>query len=117
MKRVVRSSLLVLSAASLFLASPAAEAGNLNDQWCASDFRSDSSDFFSHSSFSLSDVGPAWFRNAMPGSRRSFLRAPSVYDREADSTDSFYRYANDIGGLANPFSVMSLTSGSTFVST
>jgi autotransporter-associated beta strand protein len=61
-------------------------------------------------------VGPSWLMNAMPGSHVSYLRSPSIYDRDGDRTDSVYHPA-DIGTLANPFNLMLFSNVSSFVFT
>src|SRR3954469_21088476 len=64
--RPLTPTFVILCAACLLLASPSAEAGNLNDQRFAFELRSDSSDFFlRNSSFLFSDSGPQWFRHAL----------------------------------------------------
>ena len=77
-----------------------AHAGMWNDERYTFDLASYHSDAFFYSS------GPAWLMNAMPLSRISYARAQYSYDRDGDRTDSVYRYASDVGTLANPFNVM-----------
>jgi fibronectin-binding autotransporter adhesin len=69
------------------------------------------SDYFLADSFYHFDrpwlsIGPSWLMNALPGSRLSNLRSPWLYDRNGDRIESVYRYASDVGTLANPFNVM-----------
>jgi autotransporter-associated beta strand protein len=107
--RPLVSARLLLSTFAFLLSTfvPSAQAGVWNEQRYAFDLRSyDSPDFLIlNSSFLL-------FR--LPGSRLSNVRAPYIYDRDGDRIDSVYRYANDVGTLANPFNVMLFNNVATF---
>ncbi|HEX8898511.1 MAG TPA: autotransporter-associated beta strand repeat-containing protein [Chthoniobacterales bacterium] len=107
MIRIVRASLPLLSFASLLATSPDTLAGISNEQRYDFNLRGDaSSDFLNfNSSFFLSDA-PAWLMNALPGSPLSYARAPYLYDRDGDRTESVYRYATDVGTVTNSFKVM-----------
>src|SRR5437899_11702508 len=109
MTRFILSSILLLSVACLLAVSPATRASMWNDEKYTFDLRSyDSPDFFIlNSSFLL-------FR--LPGSRLLSARAPYIYDRDGDRTESVYRYANDVGTLANPFNAMLFNNVSGFTS-
>src|SRR6476659_3099790 len=112
----IRSSILILSLATLVTLSPATRAGMWNDEQYDLNLRSsDSSNFFLQpSSIFLSHAGPAWLMNALPGSRLASFRSPSLFNRDGDRTESIYRYANDVGTLANPFDVMLLNNVTLF---
>jgi len=118
MTRFIRSSLLVLSVLSILAAAPSTHAGMWNDEKYAFDLRSyDSPDFLIESPAVAAHplrLNSSFLLFRLPGSRLTYARAQSVYDRDGDRTESVYRYANDVGTLANPFNVMLFNNVATF---
>src|SRR4051812_43529888 len=116
MSRFIRPSVLIFSIAFVLSTSPDTRAGMWNDERYDFNLRSsDSSNFFLQpSSVFLAHAGPGWLMNALPGSRLANFRSPSLFNRDGDRTEPIYRYAHDVGTLANPFDVMLLNSSSLF---
>lgn len=100
MTRLLRSSILIFSAALLLATSLDSRAGIWNDDRYSFDLRSyDSSfNFLLPTSYFLLSNSP--FR--IPNS--AFRLSTSLYDRDGDRTDSVYHPA-DVGSLANPYTV------------
>lgn len=94
------------------LANASAQTFRPNDTSYRENLSTRSSAFYSDAFFTDSfsarpwfSLGPNWLMNAMSGSHVSNLRPLAVANRDGDRTESVYRYASDVGTLANPFEV------------